>query len=428
MLRSVLRQLLDAEHLDRMVLGVPVEDWLLLAAALLATGLLLAVTRAAIRWQLRRDTRSRTNAWFAQAVDNVLERTRGYFLFALTLYLASRLVGWNEQGLTWTATLLTLASLLQAGRWITGLIEIWLDRYRAQKLDADASAVTSMQAIGILAQIAVWSVIALMFLANIGINVTALVAGLGIGGVAIGLAVQNILGDLFASLSIVLDKPFVIGDTLAVGSEMGTVQHIGLKSTRIQSLSGEQIVFSNGDLLASRIRNYQRMTERRVVLTFGVTYDTPPDEIAAVPGRVREVIEGLRSDDDTQGAAPLGGDPPKADAPVPPPVRFDRAHFRGFGASSLDFEVVYYVLVPDYARYMDAQQAINLGLLRAFGAHGVEFAFPTRTLHVASDARPARDGSARDNSARNGSDAETPDRHDARPADGDEAPAPPDPA
>lgn len=364
MLRSLLRRVLDDEVLARVVLGVPAEDWVLLAVALVVTVLLVAGARALIRWRLRRDSERRL-PWVERVVDSVLARTRGYFLFALSLYLAARVAAWDERGLAWTATLLTLAALLQAGRWVTGVITLWIERYKAEKLEADASAVTSMQAVGLLSKIAVWSVIALMLLANLGVDVTALVAGLGIGGIAIGLAVQNILGDLFASLSIVLDKPFVIGDTLTVGADSGTVEYIGLKSTRIRSLSGEQIVFSNSDLLASRVRNFRRMTERRVVLTFGVTYDTDPETLAAVPDLVRGAVEAV------------GGDPDGA------PLRFDRAHFRGFAPSSLDFEAVYHVLDPAYDRYMDAQQAINLRLVRAFRERGVAFAFPTQTLHIA---------------------------------------------
>ena len=174
----------------------------------------------AIRWRLRRDA-GHTVVWAEQVVDDVLERTRIYFLAAVALYLAARIAGWDARGLGWTASGLTLATLLQAGRWITGLISLWIARYREEKMAADASAVTSMQALGVLAKVAVWRVIALMFLDNVGVDVTALVAGLGIGGVAIGLAVQNILSDLFASLSIVLDKPFVIGDTLTVGTDSG---------------------------------------------------------------------------------------------------------------------------------------------------------------------------------------------------------------
>ncbi|MEP0548164.1 MAG: mechanosensitive ion channel family protein [Rhodothermales bacterium] len=360
-MRSLLHRFFSDDLLAHSVLGATVEDWSLLVLALVATAILLAGARRLIAWRVERMA-GRTMTWGEQVVTNVLERTRSYFLFAFALYLAARLIGWDERGLDFTAGLFTLAFLLQSGRWITGLITLWIERYKKQHIEVDAASVTSMQAVGILARIAVWAIIGLMLLDNLGFDVTALVAGLGIGGIAIGLAMQNILGDLFASLSIVLDKPFVIGDMLAVGDDLGTVEYIGLKSTRVRSLSGEQIVFSNGDLLSSRVRNYRRMTERRVVFAFGVTYATEHATLEAIPGVVRAIIE--------------------AEGEVLPPVRFDRAHFKKFGDSSLDFEAVYYVLDPDYGRYMDVQQAINLALVEAFEARGIDFAFPTRTLHV----------------------------------------------
>jgi small-conductance mechanosensitive channel len=206
-------------------------------------------------------------------------------------------------------------------------------------------------------------VILLLMLDNLGINVTALVAGLGVGGIAVALAVQNILGDLFASLSIVLDKPFVIGDSITVDSYSGTVEHVGLKTTRIRSLGGEQLVFSNSDLLKARLRNFKHMQERRIVFSVGVLYQTPADKLEKIPALVKEIIE-------------------KA-----PRVRFDRAHLRDLGDSALIFEIVYWVLDPTYARYMDAQQSINLGLIRCFADEGIGFAYPSQSLFIEGPVR-----------------------------------------
>jgi len=201
-------------------------------------------------------------------------------------------------------------------------------------------------------------VILLLALDNMGVDITALIAGLGIGGIAVALALQNVLGDLFASLSIVLDKPFVIGDFIIVDDLLGTVERIGLKTTRVRSLYGEQLVFSNSDLLNSRIRNYKRMFERRILFSIGVTYQTPHEKLATIPGIIREVIESQEQ------------------------VRFDRAHFKEYGDSALKFEIVYYVLVPDYNTHMDIQQAINLAIVRRFEEEKIEFAFPTQTLYL----------------------------------------------
>jgi small-conductance mechanosensitive channel len=201
-------------------------------------------------------------------------------------------------------------------------------------------------------------IVFLLILDNLGVNITGLVAGLGIGGIAVALAVQNILGDLFASLSIVLDKPFMIGDYVVVDTLSGTVEHIGLKTTRIRSLSGEQLIFSNNDLLKSRIRNYKRMEERRIVFGFGVIYQTPVEKLIRIKKQVAEIIEKQEH------------------------ARLDRVHFKEYGDSSLNFEVVYFVDDPAYALYMDIQENINLELFRRFTEEGIEFAYPTRTLYV----------------------------------------------
>jgi small-conductance mechanosensitive channel len=205
----------------------------------------------------------------------------------------------------------------------------------------------------------------LLTLDNLGIDITALVAGLGIGGVAVALAVQNILGDLFASLSITLDRPFVIGDFLIVGDFMGSVEYIGIKSTRLRSLSGEQIIISNSDLLGSRVRNYGRMHERRVVFVTSITYETPEEHLERIPGLIREIIESQ------------------------PNTRFDRSHFARHAAASLDFETVYYVLSPNYNQYMDTQQAVNIRLHRELKQLGVEFAYPTQKLYVVRQLSPS---------------------------------------
>jgi len=178
----------------------------------------------------------------------------------------------------------------------------------------------------------------------------------------VALAVQNILADLFASLSIALDQPFVIGDFIIVGDYLGTVENIGLKTTRVRSLSGEQLIFANNDLLNSRIRNYKRMGERRVVFSFGVTYQTAYDKLKTIPGVVQDIIESYEN------------------------TRFDRAHFSEFGDFSLAFEVVYFVRSPDYNEYMDIQQGINLALVEHFEQEGIEFAYPTQTLFVRQEA------------------------------------------
>jgi small-conductance mechanosensitive channel len=192
----------------------------------------------------------------------------------------------------------------------------------------------------------------------VGVNITAFVASLGVGGVAVALAVQNILSDLFASLAIGLDKPFEVGDFVVFGDVAGAVERVGLKTTRIRSISGEQIICSNTELLKNTLHNYKRMEERRVVFNFGINYATPPDTIAQIPGIVRKAVESFEK------------------------TRFDRAHFKEFGTSALNFETVYFITTTDFNLYMDVQQNINLYIMREFQAHDIAFAFPTMTLNV----------------------------------------------
>jgi small-conductance mechanosensitive channel len=265
-----------------------------------------------------------------------------------------------------------LVVLLQAARWATGAVAFYVGRHVEQRrATADAASVWAARMIGFGANVAVWAIILVAVLDNLGFDVTTLVTGLGIGGIAVALAVQSILGDAFAALAIVLDKPFVVGDFITVDNFAGTVEQIGLKTTRLRSLSGEQIIFANAELLKGRIRNYKRLYERRNVFTLDVTSDTPRDVVGRIPGMLREIVEAQR------------------------PIRFDRSHFSAYADSALRFETVYYVLDPDYNRHMDIQQAIFLAVLERFEREGIEFAVPTRmVIYKHGDEAPAEAGSA----------------------------------
>lgn len=214
--------------------------------------------------------------------------------------------------------------------------------------------------ISTLAKFSLWVIAILLLLSNLGINVTSLIAGLGIGGIAIAFALQNILTDLFSSFAIFFDKPFVVGDFIVVGDYVGTVERIGIKTTRLRALQGEELVVSNKDLTSTRIQNFHSMQSRRIQMQFGITYETPYDTVASLSEKVNERISSIKG------------------------IRVDRVHFAGFGDSSLDFILVYYVDSGDYTQYMDHQQELNLALLKLFAQENVEFAYPTRTVHVAS--------------------------------------------
>lgn len=351
------RMLQFVNSLERLILGNPISDWLAAAGVALGVAVALLIIKYFVGRRLA-TIAARTSSQLDDLVVDLIERTRLYFIVALAIRAGSPLLTFPPAIHEAIRDLTTIAVLLQLARWATGLIHFWLARWARSRAGGDERATSAtFKAIGAIAQVVVWLVVILLALKNVwGFDITALVTGLGVGGIAVALAVQNILGDAFAALSIVLDKPFDIGDTIAVDTFVGQVEHIGLKTTRIRALGGEQVIFANSELLKSRVRNLRRMMERRIVFTIGATYDTPPDLVAQVPTIIRTIIEGT------------------------PNTRFDRAHFARYMDSSLEFEAVYYVTSPEYVVYMDAHHAINLALLREFNGRGISFAFPTRTI------------------------------------------------
>lgn len=204
----------------------------------------------------------------------------------------------------------------------------------------------------------IWAIALVFLLDNLGIKITAVVAGLGIGGIAVALAAQAVLGDLFSYFVIFFDKPFEVGDFIIVGEKLGVVENIGIKTTRIRALGGEQLVFSNTDLTSSRVHNFKKMERRRVVFKLGVIYQTPSTKLKMIPQIVKDII-GAQED-----------------------AAFDRGHFAAYGDFSLNFEFVYYVTGADYNKYMDIQQAINLSIFETFEKEGIQFAYPTQTVFV----------------------------------------------
>ena len=353
--------------LDRTFAGNTVVAWLWTIGTLVV---IVGVLWLAKIFVLRRfeALASRTSTRADDLIVILLERTRYIIVIWIALTVALRILTVTGEARALLGRVAVLAFLFQLGIWANGLIEFWLARYTRDRVATDATSVTTMRAVAYAMRVLAWSMVLLLALDNLGVNVTALITGLGIGGVAIALAVQNVLGDVLAALAIVLDKPFVLGDFIIVGSEMGTVEQIGVKTTRVRSLGGEQIIFSNAELLQSRIRNYKRMEERRVLFRFGVLYSTPQDKLELLPRIAREAVQAQDR------------------------VRFDRAHFATFGDSALEVEVVYYVLSPDYSVYMDIQQAINLTLFRRLSEEGVGFAFPTRTVHIEGRLDVPREG------------------------------------
>ena len=243
-----------------------------------------------------------------------------------------------------------------AGRAVQKLIDQFIEIHIEKRKDEARRSI--LRTYGILLKIIIWFVAILLVLSNLGVEITPLIAGLGIGGIAIAFALQNVLEDLFSSFSIYLDKPFKEGDFIIIGTDMGTIKHIGLKSTRIEALQGQEIVVSNRELTSIRINNYKKMEKRRIVFSFGVEYGTPISKLRKIPEIVKKVVSKVEH------------------------AEVDRVHFNEFGNFSLNYEVVYYVDVPDYNAYMDTRQEINFGLKEAFSKEKIEFAYPTQTIHL----------------------------------------------
>jgi small-conductance mechanosensitive channel len=322
-------------------------EWVVAASITGGVLLLIGVVRAFL---VRRLVRARqTASEVDDFVLDVTERTKLLLLVLPAIFLGARALELPVELRRWIRLGAILSLVAQTALWTTGVIDFWLRRYRRSRIE-DPSAVMTVNAFRVAALVAVWLVAATVAGEHLGFKVTAIIAGLGIGGVAIALALQNILGDLFASLSIVIDKPFVLGDPISVDDHAGTVEHIGLKTTRLRSVGGEQLIFSNGDLLKSRIRNFKRMTERRSLTLLRVAYDTPVEKLERIPLLLRSAVEKQAE------------------------TRFDRAHLVRLGEIAYELELAYFVEQPEYVRFLDVQQAVYLDVIRAFAAEGIAIA------------------------------------------------------
>jgi small-conductance mechanosensitive channel len=333
--------------------GIPLNEWLVAAAIAAGMFFLIRTIRWLVIGPLSRLVK-RTDTIVDDILIDVVSKTKSFFVVLVSVYAGSRYLDLPDTAATALRTIAVLSAILQCGLWTTGAVAFAVRK----RMSDDPSSATALSALAFLSKLVIWSLALLLTLDNLDVDITALITGLGIGGIAVALALQNVLGDLFSSLSIVLDKPFVIGDAIGVNEFVGTVEHVGLKTTRVRSVSGEQIVFPNSDLLGSRIRNFKRLEERRVIFTLGVTYQTPAAKVEAIPAMIRSIIEGH------------------------PQTRCDRVHFKEYGESSLIFEVVYFVLSPDFNTMMDVRQTINLAIFRKFETEGISFAYPTQTLYL----------------------------------------------
>jgi small-conductance mechanosensitive channel len=340
---------------DAQYFGNTAGRWLLAGAVALLVFVAILLLRRLVRSHYKR-LLATPQAEFMEALLLVASRTTVWFAVIAAVFAGLQLVQAPPRPARLALTIFTIAAFWQVGVWLTTAVLASLDRKRARTLTVDRAAASSLGIIGFIARTTIWSFVLLLTLDNLGIEIQPLLAGLGIGGIAVALAAQNILGDLFASLSIALDRPFVVGDALGVDDFSGTVEYIGVKSTRLRSLSGEQLIITNSNLLASRLRNYSRLSERRVVLTISAATDATRAQLQRIPGILRALVEAQKD------------------------TRFDRAHFSRIGPTSFDFELVYFVTLADYNRHMDIQQDIQLGIIEAFEREAVAFAYPAQQL------------------------------------------------
>ena len=343
--------------MNRSFYGATVTQWLIAAGILVGVYLALAVVRTLLIRRLGKLAARTTTDWDDLAVQ-LVERSRWFFLLLVAGYAATRAVPIPGDIARVLRAVAVIIVLVQAGVWGNGIMGFAVEHYVRQRASGDVGMRTTIQAVGYAGRFVLWSLLVVTALQNFGVDVTALVTGLGIGGIAIALAVQNILGDLFAALAIVLDKPFVVGDSIQVDTLNGTIEHVGLKTTRIRSVNGEQIVVANSELLRSRIRNFKRMEQRRAVFHLDLAFDTPPDTLAAIPAMVRQVVESQQN------------------------VQFDRCHLLAIADTGLRFETVFIVLDAEYNRYADIQHAIHIEVLRRLREQKVQFATPARAVYL----------------------------------------------
>jgi len=342
--------------MERVFLGNRVLDYAICIGIFLGSSIAIKIIRIVIIRRLKRWAEKTTTS-----IDDFIIRIIQKIIVPLT-YLGAFYASVNilqmEPLLKKIVDIFAMAVLtIFVARFIIVIVTHAFALYLRKKGKSESLERSLKGILGVL-KIIVWGLAITFFLDNLGFKISAVIAGLGIGGVAVALAAQAVLGDLFSYFAIIFDRPFEIGDFIIIGDYLGSIEYIGIKTTRIRSLGGEQLIFSNTDLTNSRVRNYKRMEKRRVLFRLGVTYQTPLEKIKKVPEIIKNIIEKV---EDTV---------------------FDRAHFFEYGDFNLVVEIVYYVIGPDYNKYMDTQQQINFAIKEAFEKEGIEFAYPTQTLYV----------------------------------------------
>ena len=346
----------NLELLQQSFLNNTLFEYVLFGASFLALFLIIKIFEQVLLVKLKNRQKKIGEPSFKKVLLDFIVSIRSSFLLYLAFYISLSL-------LEVTDGLMTFLTVVLAG-WATIRImigvQLFIDYTLNKRLLSDAEPGTEVAAknIGTIVKALLWIFAILLLLSNFGVEVTSLVAGLGIGGLAIAFALQNVLEDLFSSFAIYFDKPFTIGDFIIVGDQIGTVEKIGIKTTRIRALQGEEIVMSNNELTNARVHNFKKLQKRRGVFEFGVVYGTSDEKMEKIPKIVKEIVESKEL------------------------AEFDRAHFKEFGDSALEFEVAYYVLSSEFMAYRDVHQQILLDIKKRFKEEGISMAFPTRTVHI----------------------------------------------
>ncbi len=340
--------------LEALLLGIPPGEWLIAAIVGLTiwAGLWILRDLTAARYKRHSNTKNPT---LIRLVAYLVSNTRQIFFLAVALDAAQASLTLPDKVERIVANTALVLILLQVGLWAGRAVRFYLEMKELER-GADRGFAGSLDIINFVARMLIWSLLILVALDNLGVNITALLAGLGVGGVAVALALQNVLGDLFASLSIALDKPFVIGDNLTIDTFVGKVEHIGIKTTRLRSEGGEQIILSNADILKSRVRNFGRLSQQRILATIRAAYDTPAEKLKMLPGLLESIVREH------------------------PQARFERCHLKSLGESSFQFELSYFVQQPAVNPMLDLQQMVNFRIIDELRRLRIEFAYPAQVV------------------------------------------------
>jgi small-conductance mechanosensitive channel len=344
------------EMLDNVILGNSVLDYLIAAGYFIVALLVILMIKRIVIARLK-NLAKRTATSFDDFLIAAIEKSIVPLFYFGAFYLSVRTLTITPGIEKWIDVLGVFLITFLGIRFVVSLTEVIIRTYLLAK-QIDESKERTIKAVLPAIKVVIWGLGLVFMLDNLGFKISAVLAGLGIGGIAVAIAAQAVLGEFFSYFSIIFDRPFEVGDFIIVGDQLGNIERVGIKTTRIRSLWGEQLVFSNTDLTNSRIRNYKRMERRRVVFSIGVTYQTPRQKVEEIPGIIAEIIKHNDK------------------------ALFDRAHFQKYGDFALVFEIVFYVLTGDYNTYMDVQQDINLKIMEEFEKRSIEFAYPTQTLFL----------------------------------------------